>query len=456
MSLSNKRKSYRVYIHIPVTCGLTNPETGRIKNVAAIIEDISAEGLYFEIDTIVNLNTEMKVAFHLPDSKTEISAVVHVVRLETGTARNNFGVGAVFNRISENDREEIKRYTEHLNINLLLQLTVEKGASDLHLLADHIPVLRINGELVEQTELPPFFAEELNHLLYSIMTRAQIKVFEKDKELDFGIQYDLTNRFRINVHQQRGFMESTFRLISTKTFSFEELNIPEVAQDLARQKDGLVLIAGPTGSGKTTTIAAMIDLINRERKVVIITLERPIEYVHANVKSIVKQREIGVDTNSFSVALKSTLRQDPNVIVIGELDDVETIKTALMAAEAGYLVIASFHAPDTVQGIDRLVSIFPSENRRQVLFQLSNCLRGIISQLLIPRKDKKDRILATEVLIGSEAARKVIRNDQLIQLPTIMQTGGAYKMHLMFDDVRKYMEAGIIEMPPVGVSQHGI
>jgi len=224
------------------------------------------------------------------------------------------------------------------------------------------------------------------------------------------------------------------------------LNIPEVVKDLARHKDGLVLIAGPTGSGKTTTIAAMIDLINRERKAVIITLERPIEYVHANIKSIVKQREIGVDTNSFSVALKSTLRQDPNVIVIGELDDAETIKTAFMAAEAGYLVIASFHAPDTVQGIDRLVSAFPIENRRQVLFQLSNCLLGIVSQLLLPRKGSKDRILITEVLIGTDATRKVIRNDQIIHLPTIIQTGASHKMHLMADCIRKFTEQGLIEV----------
>ncbi|MDD2703343.1 MAG: PilT/PilU family type 4a pilus ATPase [Candidatus Omnitrophica bacterium] len=446
MFLTDKRKAYRVNIHIPITCELYDAQTKTTKKTAAVIEDISVDGIYFKFGTLVHPNTEIKVFFRLPHNKTDINAVIKIVRIETISGETFFGLGAIFVHVAETDKEDIRLFTEHLNINGLLKLAIQKGASDLHLLADNVPVLRINGELSEQTELLPFFAEELRLLMYSIMTKEQIRHFEREKELDFGIQYDTGNRFRINVHQQRGFIESTFRLISTKSFSFEELSIPDVVKDLARHKDGLVLIAGPTGSGKTTTIAAMIDLINRERKAVIITLERPIEYVHANIKSIVKQREIGVDTSSFSVALKSTLRQDPNVIVIGEMDDVETIKTALMAAEAGYLVIASFHAPDTVQGIDRLVSAFSPENRKQILFQLSNCLLGIISQVLLPLKNSKDRILVTEVLVGTDAAKKVIRNDQLIHLPTIMQTGGAYKMHLMADCIRKYAEQGLIEV----------
>ncbi len=445
MSLSDKRKAYRVFINIPITCVLLDTELKTAKNVVGIIRNISSEGLNFELNTLVRKDAEIKASFQLPHTKTEISVAIKIVRIDPEGTANTFSIGATFSKISEMNKEEIRLFTDHLDINNLLELSVQKGASDLHLLADHVPVLRIGGELTEQIDLQPFFADELRHLLYSIMTKEQIRHFEKEKELDFGIQYDITNRFRINVHQQRGFTEATFRLISTRTFSFEELNIPDVVKDLARHKEGLVLIGGPTGSGKTTTIAAMIDLINRERKAVIITLERPIEYVHANINCIIKQREVGVDTNSFSVALKSTLRQDPNVIVIGELDDAETIKTALMAAEAGYLVIASFHAPDTVQGIDRLISAFPTENRKQMLFQLSNCLLGLISQMLLPRKNSKERMLITEVLIGTEAAKKCIRSDQLIQLPTIMQTGAAHKMHLMSDCIRKYLEQSLIE-----------
>ncbi|MDD2657948.1 MAG: ATPase, T2SS/T4P/T4SS family, partial [Candidatus Pacebacteria bacterium] len=196
-----------------------------------------------------------------------------------------------------------------------------------------------------------------------------------------------------------------FRLIPTRSFSFEELKIPDVVRDLASCKEGLILVAGPTGSGKSTTIAAMVDMINNQRRAVIITLERPIEYVHERVQCIIKQREVGVDTKSFSTALQTSLRQDPNVIVIGELDDIETVRTALIAAEAGYLVIASFHAPDTLNGIDRLVGLFPVESRKQMLAQFANCLRGMITQLLIPTIDGKERVLATEVIVANDAVK---------------------------------------------------
>jgi twitching motility protein PilT len=277
------------------------------------------------------------------------------------------------------------------------------------------------------------------------MTKQQIKIFEREKELDFGMQYNINNRFRVNIHQQKGYVEATFRSINTKISSFEELKIPERVKDLARQKSGLVLITGPTSSGKTTTIAAMVELINQERKAVIITLERPIEYIHSNIKSIIKQREIGVDTCSFSVALKSSLRQDPNIIVVGELEDMETINTALIAAEAGYLVIASFHSQNTIQAIDRLVGIFPIDNRRQILTQLAYCLKGIVTQLLVPHRDKRGRILATEILIVNDAVRKIIRNDEIIQLPTVIQTGAGYKMHSMEESLSAYYEQGLID-----------
>jgi twitching motility protein PilT len=294
-------------------------------------------------------------------------------------------------------------------------------------------------------DIPKLNTDDITNLVYGLISKQQIIRFEKEKELDFGIQYDALNRFRVNVHQQRGFLEAAFRLITTKISSFEELRLPEVIKDLARQKDGLVLIVGPTGSGKTTTIAAMVELINQERRGVIITLERPIEYIHTNIKSIIKQREVGVDTGSFSVALKSSLRQDPNVIVVGELEDTETIKTALLAAEAGYLVIASFHAPDTMQAIDRLASIFPPENRKQVLSQLGNCIRGIIAQLLIPSKDRKKRVLVTEIVIANDAVRRVIRSDELIQLSTIIQTGASYKMQSMYDSIMRCLDEGIVD-----------
>lgn len=438
-----RRRKTRVFVRIPIVCTLVDPETKIIRNKTALSGDISSEGIYFEIDEILALKTEIDIRFQLPHSNNVITATIKVMRIEA--VKNNFAIGAVFTRISDKDKAEIEQLVERLNINKLLSLTIQKGASDLHLLAEQPPVMRINGEL-QILESQKIHVDEIPQLVFSLMNKEQIRLFEREKEMDFGIQYDIQSRFRVNVHQQRGFVEATFRLIESKTFSFEELRIPDVVKDLARQKDGLVLITGPTGSGKTTTIAAMVDLINQERKAVVITLERPIEYVHQNVKSIIKQREVGVDTNSFSVALKYSLRQDPNVIVIGEMDDIETIKTAMIAAEAGYLVIATFHAPDTIQAIDRLVSVFPPENRRQVIAQLSNCLRGIIAQLLLPRKDRKGRVLASEVLIATDAVKRILRKDELFQLPTNIQTGANFKMQAMSDSIRKYLEEGIIDV----------
>jgi len=444
-NLPELRKARRIYIKIPVSYEIIDPADKTLKAKSVLANNITSEGIYFDTDEILPLNAEINIAFKLPKSENLIRTAIKIARVEAREAENRFGIGAAFLNLPDKSKEEIRRLIECSDINGLLDMAIKKDASDLHLLAEQPPVLRINGEL-EISELSKLSADDIPNLVYSLMSKQQIKMFEQEKELDFGIQYDVQNRFRVNLHQQRGFTEATLRLINTKISSFQELNLPEVVKDLARQKDGLVLISGPTGSGKTTTIAAMVEFINQEKKAVIITLERPIEYVHANKKSIIKQREVGIDTYSFSVALKSSLRQDPNIIVVGELDDMETIRTAITAAETGYLVIASFHAPNTVQAIDRLISIFPLENRRQILSQISHCLKGIVSQLLIPRKDKIGRILTTEILVANDAVKRIVRNDELIQIPTIIQTGGNYKMQSMYDSIIRCVEQGVVDM----------
>ena len=442
--LSNRRRSYRVYNPIHIICEKTDLQSQELKRKPAIAKDISLNGIYFEIDEALAVNSEIKLIFKLPQNDDPLQVRARVARIDSTEYPNLYGIGADFCDISLSAKAEIEKLTQRLHIGKLLELAISKGASDLHLLADRPPVLRTHGD-IETIDMPKLTPEEITKMLYSIMSRQQIKIFEQDKELDFGIQYDLENRFRVNLHQQRGFLEATLRLINSRIPSFEELNLPPAIKDLARLKDGLILIIGSTGSGKTTTIAAMVDLINKERKGVIITLERPIEYVYLDAKSVIKQREIGIDTNSFSVALKSSLRQDPNVIVVGELDDIETVKTAIVAAEAGYLVIASFHAPNTIQGIDRLVGIFPPESRRVILSQIANCLKGVISQLLLPRKDRQGRVLASEVLVVNEAVKRVIRKDELVQLQTIIQTGLAYKMQSMAEAIKKYSDQDVID-----------
>ncbi|MDD5097142.1 MAG: PilT/PilU family type 4a pilus ATPase [Candidatus Omnitrophica bacterium] len=440
---ADRRKNYRTFLNLPITINTTDPTGKAVGEKTLVIWDMSADGLCFESDEIFALGTELKAKFQLPNNDHIINATIKVARIET-LEFGKFNIGASFFSISEEDKDKVKKLIERININNLLGLVVKKNASDLHLLVNQAPMIRVEGEL-ETLEMQPFSPEEINQLLYSIMSKQQIRIFEKEKELDFGIQYNDKIRFRVNLHQQRGFLEATFRLINTREFSYEELNIPSVVKDLARQREGLILVTGPTGSGKSTTMSAIVDLINHERKAVIVTLERPIEYVHSNIKSIIKQREVGIDTNSFAAALKSTLRQDPNIIVVGELDDMETIATAFITAEAGYLVIASFHAPNTIQAIDRLANMFPSEQRRKVLNQISFCLNAVIVQLLIPKPNKKGRVLASEVLIVNDAVKRVIRKDELYQITNIIQTSKAFKMQSMAESVTKAYENGIID-----------
>lgn len=443
--LPDRRKIYRVYSKIPLVCETIDLSDNTVNKKNAVAIDLSQDGIYFETDEIMTLGSELKVSFRLPKSTHNIQTNIKIIRVETTGRENNYGIGATFIKLADKDREDIERFLENTNINKLLELAIKREASDLHLVTNLPVVLRIHGE-IEILGTQKLDAEEIPKLVYTLMTKQQIKKFEQEKELDFGVQFDAQRRFRVNVHQQRGFIEAAFRLMTNqKISSFEELNIPQVVQDLARQRTGLVLISGSAGSGKTTTIAAMIEAINRERKAVIITLERPIEYVHANIKSIIKQREVGVDTNSFSAALKSTLKQDPNVIVVGELEDSETVRTALIAAEAGYLVIASLHAPNTVQAIDRLANIFPAENRKQVLCQISNCLKGIVCQVLMPCVDKQKSVLACEVVINNDAIKRVIRNDELFQIPTIIQTSSSLKMQSISDSINRYVMQGLVE-----------
>jgi twitching motility protein PilT len=443
-NLPNKRRSPRIYLKIPVTCTLLDEKTKTPTTLNSFITNINSTGVYFELANSLPLDSEIKLEFRIPKATEIIRTTVRVVRLETVEEGAKYGIGAMFTDITVRDEEDINSLIDRSDITRLLETAIKRGASDLHLLVGQPPVLRIHGEL-ETLNMPKLESPDIPSLVFTLMSRQQIRTFEREKELDFGIQFDLTSRFRINLHQQRGFTEATLRLINAKISSFEDLNLPEVIKELSMLKEGLILISGPAGSGKSTTMAAMVEYINQQRKTVIITLERPIEYVHINNKSIIKQREIGIDTHSFSVALKSSLRQDPNIIVVGELDDAETIKTAITASEAGYLVIASFHAPNTIQAIDRLASVFPVENRKQILFQLANCLKGIISQLLIPRKDKRGRILAAEIVVVNDAVKRIIRNDDLVQIPNIIQTSLALKMQSMEGCIKKYYEQEIID-----------
>ena len=310
------------------------------------------------------------------------------------------------------------------NLHQLLKAMIEKGASDLHLTTGSPPQLRIDGSLVP-LKTPPLSPVETKQLCYSILTDAQKHHFEEENELDLSFGVKNLSRFRANVYMQRGAVSGAFRTIPFKILSFGELGLPAVVEELANKPRGLVLVTGPTGSGKSTTLASIIDKINTERHDHILTIEDPIEYLHPHKNSIVNQREVGADTDTFKKALKYVLRQDPDVILIGEMRDLETIEAALVIAETGHLVFATLHTNSCVQTINRVLDVFPPYQQPQVRQQLSFVLEGVLSQTLIPKASGSGRVLACEVMVPNQAIRNLIREEKVHQIYGQMQMGQA-------------------------------
>lgn len=332
-----------------------------------------------------------------------------------------------------------------MEIRELLLMCIEKDASDLHITENEPPILRIDGRLL-RTNLEKLDKQNLKKMIHSVLSNSQKEVFERELELDFSLALPGLDRFRVNVHLQRGTVEAAFRRIPIEIPTVVKLGLPQIISDLARRPNGLILVTGPTGMGKTTTLAAMIDLINSERECMITCIEDPIEFIYSNKKSVVKQREVYSDTHSFAQALRHALRQDPNVIVVGEMRDLETISTALTAAETGHLVLATLHTPDAPQTVSRIIDVFPPHQQTQVKLQLSDCLQGVISQLLLPHASGKGRVLATEIMMATSSIRNLIREQQIEQIPTMMQTGGQYGMNTMDSCLKDLCKKGLITL----------
>ena len=313
----------------------------------------------------------------------------------------------------------------------LLRMTVERDSSDLHLAVGRPPVIRIHGRLVN-VEAPPLSAAESRRLVYSILTDSQKQKFEEQRELDFSLSISHISRFRVNVHFQRGSVAAAFRVIPSIIRGFEELHLPaRVCERIARRPSGLALITGTTGSGKSTTLAALVDLINGERECHIITIEDPIEYLHQHKKSLVEQREIHEDTHSFENALKFVLRQDPDVIMVGEMRDLETIRAALTAAETGHLVFSTLHTVDVAQTIDRIIDVFPPHQQEQIRVQLGGVVESVLCQTLLPNITGRGRELACEVMVGTDGIRNLIREGKTHQIYTQIEAGGQHGMQTM-------------------------
>jgi len=331
-----------------------------------------------------------------------------------------------------------------LPIDEVLREMVAKGASDVHLTSGAPPTVRMSGALKPLEGYDDLTPEPLRRTLYSILTQKQREMFEQNLELDFSYSVRGLARFRVNIYQQRESLGAAFRVIPYEIKPLEDLGVPAVVGNFAGMPRGLVLVTGPTGSGKSTTLASIIDLANRTREDHIMTVEDPIEFLHRHKKSLINQREVGADTHSFANALKHVLRQDPDIILVGEMRDLETISVALTAAETGHLVFATLHTQDAAQTIDRVIDVFPSHQQAQVRTQLAGAIQGVVCQTLCKRADGPGRAVATEVMIATPAIRNLIREGKTHQIYSAMQAGAKQGMHTMDQHLADMVKAGKI------------
>jgi twitching motility protein PilT len=330
------------------------------------------------------------------------------------------------------------------SIDTLLEWMVGRNASDLHLTVGSQPAIRVNGHLYRMENFPALSAEDSRQLLYRILNTEQQKRLEIDRQIDLSYSIPGVARFRVNIYSQRESLAGAFRMIPDSLKTLEELGLPTSLYELANKPRGLVLVTGPTGSGKSTTLAALIDEINRTRADHIITIEDPIEFLHRHKKCVVNQREIGPDATSFAEALRGALRQDPDVILLGEMRDLETISTALTAAETGHLVFATLHTQDAASTIDRVIDVFPASQQGQIRTQLAGTIQGVVAQTLLPTSDGQGRAAAIEILLPDDAVRNLIRQAKLEQIYSVMQTNTARGMRTMEQALADLVLRGVV------------
>lgn len=340
------------------------------------------------------------------------------------------------------EKKGIKREAEW-EIDSLLREAVERGASDLHLTVGLPPVLRLHGDLAP-LDLPLLLPTDCAAIASQVLNEPQKQTFEAKGEIDLAYSLPGVGRFRVNVYRQRSSTAIALRVLNENIPTLDTLGLPAVVGQIARQHKGLILVTGPTGSGKSTTLAAMVGQINRERSCHILTLEDPIEYLHCHERGMINQREIGQDSTNFASALRAALREDPDVILVGEMRDLETISIAITAAETGHLVLATLHTMDAPQTIDRVIDVFPPHQQQQIRVQLANTLVGVISQRLLRRQDDTGRAVAVETLITTPAVRNLIREGKIHQIYSVIQTGARFGMQLMDTHLKTLYEKGII------------
>ena len=416
-------------------------ETGELIDGTTL--DISASGLSFNSSAQIPINTMLKIELFIPQRLDPLLLVSRVARIEQLPDESGYRIGVAFSDMRDVDREAVLKCLRNLNLFDLLNEVVKSEASDLHLTIGRPPYVRIQGKLhaLKRDEIR---SKEIEAMVYPLLQQSQVQNLIKNRELDFAFSPDIHSRFRVNLHWQRGSLEAAFRAIPTKIKTPEELGLPEAVNEFAFSKRGLILVAGPTNSGKSTTMASMVEAVNRKESKIVICIEDPIEFVHQSNKCIIKQRELGVDTLSYAEALRRSLRQDPDIVIVGEAIDLHCVLAALQAAETGHLVITSIHAANAMQALERIIHMFPVEHKDEVCIRLSACLQGVVAQLLLPAADGIKQVLSTEVLVSNNAVKHIIRENKLHQLPSVMQTGGQLKMHTFEKSIDQLFTKGQI------------
>jgi twitching motility protein PilT len=416
-----------------------------------VARDRTAIGVGFE-------DTKLVVAFADPGDDSAVQAVGTATGYEViPAAASRYEILHAIDSVFGPDRSsapslerpqepELGEEPEGLHVNELLAMLLELKGSDLHLTAGSPPVIRVHGELRVVPDVEAINGSDIREMIYAILTQKQRERFENDLELDCSYTLPGKSRFRMNVFLQRDSVGAVLRAIPYEIVDFDALGLPPSVKQFAELPRGLVLVTGPTGSGKSTTLASLVDIVNRTKALHIMTVEDPIEFLHTHKRAVVNQREVGEDTHSFAEALRHVLRQDPDVILVGEMRDLETISTALTAAETGHLVFATLHTQDAPQSIDRIIDVFPSHQQQQIRVQLASSLQGICTQQLLRTSDGSGRAVASEVLVATAAVRNLIREGKIYQIYSLMQAGGKFGMVTMDQNLAKLVKSGTVTL----------
>lgn len=441
----DRRRYVRREVGIPITCSELSENRSQFQSqkFQTVTSNISVGGMAFESSYDYPPESVLLTDICLPDEEPSLLKKMRVVRSQPLPGETGFLVGVEFAEETRPDQDRMERYLESLNFLGLLDEMCRLDASDLHLTVGRLPVVRIQRKIrsMGTYELQP---GQIEVMLYPYLKRPEIELFLKKKELNFSLTTPTGLRFRVNMHFQKGMIEATIRHIPNEIRGFAELGLPVFAlEQLCQHRSGLVLITGKAGSGKTTTLASMVDYINKNMDSVIITVEDPIEYVHVSQKCVVKQREVGRDTESSAAALRNALRQDPDVVVIGELLDSDSVMEAICAAETGHLVFATVHAPGAVQALERIVNLFPIDLTSVICKKLSGCLNGMLSQVLVPGK-QGGAVLATELLVLTPALKNIIREGIFEQIGSYLQTGKELGMHTLQSSLNRLADQNLI------------